>query len=411
MDDYQLFCRGELKDPYPLYHRLRSEDPVHWSDEVQSWIVTRYTDVSSVLQYSPQLSSNRILALFQLLSPDVKEKTQSLYHHLREEMQYKDPPEHTRLRKLVNQAFTPRMIAALRPRLQQTIEEMFAAVLERGRMDFIRDFAYPFPVIVICELLGLPRDDRDQFKHWSDDITAFLEALAETYGDVAERAQSSVLALQDYLSQLVAERRRNPQEDLITALALAVQEGEKLSEEELHAMVVFLLFAGHETTTGLLGNGFLTLLLHPDQFQKMRDDRSLVGSAVEECLRYEGSIQRISRQATEDFEMDGKQIQQGQRVWAMIGAANRDPVRFPDPDRFDVARQNNRHLAFGTGIHFCIGAPLARLEGEIALNMLMDRLIDIQLEVDAIPWRKGISLRILDSLPITFRVSEKKGLK
>ena len=403
MDEYQAFCRGELQDPYPLYQRLRSEDPVHWSDEVQSWIVTRYDDVAAVLQYSPELSSNRILALFRLLSPEVQAKTEALYHHLREEMQYKDPPEHTRLRKLVIRAFTPKMIAALRARLEQTIDEMFEVVLEQQQMDFIEDFAYPFPVIVICELLGLPPEDRDQFKHWSDDITAFFETLGEDDADVAQRAQASALALENYLGQLVAKRRQQPQEDLVTALAMAVDEGEKLSEKELHAMIVFLLFAGHETTTGLLGNGLLTLLLHPEQFQKLRDEPHLVGSTIEECLRFEGSIQRISRQATTDFEMDGKQIKEGQRVWGMIGAANRDPQKFSDPDCFDIARQDNRHLAFGTGIHFCIGAPLARLEGELAFRMLMNRMTDIQPEVDSFAWRKGISLRILDSLPISFR--------
>ena len=403
MNDYQTFFSGDLKDPYPLYHQLRSEDPVHWSDVVESWIVTRYENVASVLQFSPELSSNRILSLFQLLSSNIQEQTKPLYHHLREEMQYKDPPEHTRLRKLVNKAFTPRMIAALRPRLEQVLNEMFQDLLKQGRMDFIRDFAYPFPVIVICELLGLPPEDRDQFKHWSDDITAFLEALSEDYSEVAERAQASVLALQSYLSQLVAQRRQHPKDDLITALASAVEEGEKLSEKELHAMIVFLLFAGHETTTGLLGNGLLALLKHPEQLQRIRENRSLISSAVEECLRYDGSIQRISRLATQDFEMGGKQIQQGQRVWGMIGAANRDPLKFSEPDRFDVARQDNRHLAFGTGIHFCIGAPLARLEGEMAFNLLLDKMADIQLQEDVAPWRKGISLRILESLPITFR--------
>jgi cytochrome P450 len=402
LDEYTLFCRGWLANPYPLYHQLRSEDPVHWSDLANSWILTRYDDVQFALQYDPRLTAERLSPLIQQLPEATQIEVEPLRQHLSTFLQYYDPPDHTRLRTLVNKTFTPRMLECLRPRIQEIVDELVDAVYHSGRMEVIREFAYPLPAIVVAEMLGVPPEDRDQFKQWSDDIAEFFEGVGEDYAAVARRTNQSVLELTDYLGRLFAERRQHPQEDLISALVAVEEAGDRLSEAELFGMCSFILEAGHETTTGLIGNGLLALLQHPDQMQKLRNDPSLIKTAVEEFLRYDSSIQRISRVAVQAFELGGKQIRQGQRIWAMQGAANRDPAQFPEPDRLDISRQKNRHVAFGHGVHHCLGAALARLEGAIAFNTLLRRLPGLRLASEVLEWQEGVSLRTLKLLPVAF---------
>jgi pimeloyl-[acyl-carrier protein] synthase len=402
LDDYTLFCRGRLANPYPLYQRLRSEDPVHWSDLANSWILTRYDDVRFALQYDPRLTAERLSPLLKQLPATVQSEVEPLRQLLSTWMQYYDPPDHTRLRKLVNKTFTPRILEHLRPRIQAIVDELIDTVYDSGQIEVIREFAYPLPAIVVAELLGVPAEDRDAFKQWSDDIAEFLEGVAQDYAAVARHTNQSVLELTDYLGRLFDERRRHPRADLISALVAVEEEGDKLSEAELFGMCSFILEAGHETTTGLIGNGLLAFLRHPDQMQKLKNDPSLINTAVEECLRYDSSIQRISRVAVQEFELRDKRIKPGERIWAMQGAANRDPAQFPDPDRFDISRQKNRHVAFGYGVHHCLGASLARLEGQIAFNTLLRRMPELQLATETLAWQPGVSLRILKSLPVTF---------
>ena len=375
---------------------------MHFSEQLNSWVLTRFEDVAAVLNYSPDTSSDRLSAYFGGLPAKVRAESESLLNLLNEQMLFKDPPDHTRLRKLVNKTFTPRMIDQLRPRAEEIVNELIDRVFESGEMEAIRDLAYPSPMKVICNMLGLPSGDEDQFKQWSDDVARFLDGVSDDHLEVASRAQESVEALKEFFRRMVGERRRQPREDLITALALVEEEGDKLNEDELFAMYVVLLFAGHETTTGLLGNGLLALLLHSDQAEKLRGDTSMIPAAVEEMLRYDNSIQRMTRVAARDFEMAGNQISEDQWLWAMVGAANRDPCQFDDPDRFDISREPNKHIAFGHGIHFCLGAALARMEAHVAFEILLRRLPGLHLASDAYGWRSSVSLRVLDKLPVAF---------
>ncbi|MCY4057163.1 MAG: cytochrome P450, partial [Gammaproteobacteria bacterium] len=304
---------------------------------------------------------------------------------------------------LVHRAFTPGTIERLRPRIEAIAEELLRPVRARGRLDVITEFAYPLPAIVIADLLGVPPEDRDRFKRWADDLTVFMEGVGADYPAIARRANRSVLELTDYLAGLFDQCRRHPRADLVSDLIAVEAEGDRLSQAELFGICSFLLEAGHETTTGLIGNGLLALLRHPDQLSKLQRNPALIGPAVEECLRYDGPIQRLSRVVTADFELRGKTLRRGQRIWAMQGAANRDPQQFPDPDRFDILRRNNRHVAFGYGVHHCLGAPLARIEGQIAFPALL-RLPELQLENPATEWQEGVSLRTPKSLPVRFSV-------
>jgi len=308
------------------------------------------------------------------------------------------------------------MLDAQRDRTQDIVDDLIDSVktnsinerrtLPNGsggevHMDVIRDFASPLPVTLITEMLGVPELDRAPFQKWTIDITGFLAGYPSNLEDLARRAQRSVLELNEYLRDIFSQRRKHAEEDLISALVTVEDDGKKLGEVELFGMCVFLLVAGHHTTTGMISNGLLALLQHPDQFQKLKDDPALISSAVEEFLRYDSPIQFLSRYSTQDFRLGDKLIRQGQKIWAMLGAANRDPESFTDPDRLNVERKKNRHLAFGFGIHFCLGAPLARMEGHIAFNTLLRRLPDLQL-TDVTPKRTASINRPLKSLPVTF---------
>jgi hypothetical protein len=266
-------------------------------------------------------------------------------------------------------------------------------------MDIIRDFAYPLPIIVISELLGIPAEDRVQFKQWSDDFIGFVAAGRPT-SERAQQAEQSLLAMAAYFREIAAERRRRPQNDLISGLIAAEEHGQRLSEGELLAMCNSLLAGGHETTTNLFGNGLLALLRHPDQLRELRQTPALTTGAVEELLRYDSPVQRLERFATQDFELGGHRIQAGQRLWPMLGAANRDPAQFPQPDRLDIRRQPNPHLTFAHGIHFCVGAPLARLEGQIGFATLLRRFQRLELGDGALHWRAILAHRGLESLPV-----------
>ena len=401
LDQYANFDPTILADPYSLFHQLRTAHPVLWSDSLNCWVLTRYTDVLSGLR-DPRLSSNRMTAFMDQLSEPVREQTRPLRSYLSKFMGLSDPPNHTRIRRLVNKAFTPRVVQGMRQRIEQLVEDLLEKVDDTGRMDLISDLAHPLPVVLIAEVLGLPAEDRKEFKQWSDDIVAFLgtgRAMAER----AERAQRSMLDLTNYYRGIMAQRRKHPKDDLISSLLAAEEDSDKLSEEELLATCVTLLSGGHETTTNLIGNGMLALLRNPEELQKLSAHPSLIVNATEELLRYDSPVQRAERVAIEEFEIDGKAIEKGQRVFLMLGAANRDPLQFPAPDRLDIARKPNRHIAFGLGIHFCVGAPLTRLEGQIAIDTLLRRLPQLRLVSERLEWQENIAIRGLNSLPVVFK--------
>jgi cytochrome P450 len=297
-------------------------------------------------------------------------------------MLLQDPPDHTRLRTLVSRAFTPRAIEGLHGQIQSIMDGLLDAIVDRGAADLIADFAYPLPVSVINEMLGVPARDRALFRQWSFDIARSLDAIVLPDPDIIARGNAAGAAIGAYFEDLVAERRRAPRADLLSAMIAVEEAGDRLSIEELLATGLLLFLAGHETTTNLIGNGVLALLRHPEELRRLREDPALVESAVEELLRYDSPVQRVSRLVYEDVTLGDRTIPAGSLVLGLLGAANRDPDHFPEPDRLDLRRRDNRHLAFGWGIHFCLGAPLARLEGQLAFRTLLRRLPNLALAAE-----------------------------
>ena len=392
-----------LADPYPFYAMLRATQPVFRLPVGEStspgvWLLTRHADVHSVLRdarFSVDRRRARIvrdnmdrLPIGMALGPEGGLRT----------MLVMDPPDHTRVRGLVSKAFTPRRVAALRPRIEQIIDELLAEPVERGSMDLISDFAAPLPAIVIAELLGVPAEDHREFKQWSSALVSSVGAgnpLA-----MREQFEKAFGQLLDYLRGVIAERRKAPADDLISGMIEAQEERDALSDVELVATSNLLLLAGHETTTNLLGNGTLALLRNPDELARLRADRALLPSAIEELLRYDSPVQATVRVATQDVELGGHAIPAEALVITGIGAANRDPAVFRDPDRLDLGRAENHHLSFGFGVHFCLGASLARLEAELAFGALLERLPRLELAGDAVSYRSNLILRGLNALPV-----------
>ncbi len=396
----KLFGPEMVPDPYPVYHRLRAAHPVFWVTHLDAWVVTSYEAVSAGLR-NPQLSSDRFGRIKQRLAAKgldvlVDERVVSMLH--------KDPPDHSRLRGLVNKAFTPRAVEAMEGHIQGIVDGLLDAVKSRGGMDVIEDLAYPLPVTVIAEMLGVPTEDRDRFKKWSDEISVVLGGDVTVLPEaVLRRVLEARNELADYFRVVVAQRREKPGLDLLTALVQAEEDGGRLTEDELYSTAILLLIAGNETTTNLIGNGLLALLRHPDQMRRVWDDASLVPSAVEEILRYDSPVQLTSRLAKVDLEMHGTKISRGQWVYLLLAAANRDPAQFSDPDRFDVGRAENKHIAFGAGPHFCMGAPLARLEAQVVLHTLRRRFpAGLRLGTENPEYRNNFNLRGLKSLSVVF---------
>jgi cytochrome P450 len=379
-----------LADPYPTYRRLREKAPVHKS-ALGFWAVTRYDDVAAVLR-DPRLGKEAVQKL-------VEKRTGSPSADF--SMLTRDPPDHTRLRGLVAKAFTPRVAEAQRQDIERLVNGLIDRVEGAGKMDLMEDFAYPLPIAVICDMLGIPVESRETFKTWNLDIARGLDSIF-LVPEVAQRAAAGREALSGYFRELIAERRKAPQNDLLSVLIAAEEAGDKLSEHELIATCNLLLLAGHETTVNLIGNGTLALLRHPAEMRRLRENPSLGASAIEELLRYDSPVQRTARMASEDVSINGQTIPKGEVVTLFMGAANRDPARFSDPDRLDIGRPDNRHLSFSHGIHFCLGAPLARAEGQIAIATLARRLPKLALATESPEFRPSVTLRGLEALPVTF---------
>ncbi len=397
---YRLLEPEVLANPYPLYRQLRTEDPVHWDPFLHAWVVTRYADVVNVLS---NFSANRTYTPEQLdsmglagISPIAKVMVQ--------QMLFMDAPMHTRLRGLCAVAFTPQRVEVMRAHIQEIADSLIDQVLESGRMEVIADFAAPLPAIVIAEMLGIPASDHVELKNWSADFAEMLGNFQHN----PNRTQSVLRSLEnliEYFGRMIAELRKKPRPGLVNALIEAQVDGDRLSEEEIIANSILTMVGGQETTTNLIANGILTLLRNPAQLKQLRDDPSIIQVAVEELLRYESPSQYTGRLAHEDVELGGKKIRKRQAVLAVMGAANRDPEKFADPDHLDLTRKDNRHVAFGWGAHFCFGAPLARIEGQIAFATILRRLSNLQLEPSPLVWRDNLGLRGLTALQVSFTAS------
>ena len=370
-----------LSDPYGVYQQMRRKDPVHRMRLLDAWALTRYRDVDAVLRDHARFSNafrTGVVARTGVVS-----------------LLDRDPPDHTRLRALVSHAFTPRAIERLRPRIERIAESLLDGIASRDRVDLIASFAYPLPIIVIAEMLGVPPEDMDLFEGWSNDISLNVEPVLDQEG--VERVRRARSELCEYFERILEQRRREPRDDMVSVLAAAEEQGDKLSHEELITTLILLLAAGNETTRNLIGNGMLALLAHPDQMQRLRRDPALIGSAVKEFLRFDSPVQNNGRAALEDLRIGGKQIRAGQLVIGVIGAANRDPEVFADPETLNIARTGPSHLSFGRGIHYCLGASLAEMEACIAFTALLRRYASIRLASKPVR-RRRIVLRGLSEL-------------
>ncbi|HXH22572.1 MAG TPA: cytochrome P450 [Dehalococcoidia bacterium] len=392
-------------NPYPAYKMLREADRVMWQEMMQAWLVTGYDEVEAVLKDHGRFSSERQRAANRMVAQLMDQQDQGIMRRTAT-MLSADPPNHTRMRTLVNKAFTPRAVEQMRPHIQEIADELLDAIPDPTSFDIVKDLAVPLPIIVIAEMLGVSPSDREQFKAWSTDIASVLGSSGQPQ-EVLQRAQQSSQELSAYFAGIIAERRAEPREDLISALIAARDQGDRLTEDELLATCVLLLVAGNETTTNLIGNGMLALMRNPDQRRELQEDPSIIASAVEELLRYDGPVQATSRVALQDLEFAGKQIKQGQIVITFLGAANHDPKQFSDPERLDLRRPDNHHMAFGHGIHYCLGAPLARVEGQIAISTLLRRFPDIEPDFEQPEWGSSFILRGLKSLPVHSRRATK----
>ncbi|MBX5450932.1 cytochrome P450 [Thermogemmatispora sp.] len=389
-----------LANPYPLYHRLRERDPIYWDEEMNAWVLTRYADVVAVLR-DPRFSSAWGTLETAWMPEELRPQLEPALRAVSRQMLFLDPPDHSRIRGLVARAFTPRMVESLRPRVQRLVNELLDAIQPQGRIEFVADFAYPLPAIVIAEMLGVPAEDRQQFIAWTQDFGRLLDGSDLSFEELL-KTLSSIAEFLDYFRRLIEQRRKAPRNDLLQALIMAEEQGDRLTEEELLGNCILLLAAGHGTTTHLLGNGLYALLQHPEQLQLLRDDPSLAPTAVMELLRYDSPVQLTSRRLKTDVDWTGRRFKAGEEVLTVLGAANRDPEQFPEPDRLDLRRADNRHLAFGHGPHFCLGAPLARLEAEVAFTTLLRRLPELRLETQEVERLPSMVFRGFKALPLTF---------
>lgn len=395
---FHLLDPEVLANPYPLFQRLRTEDPVHWDPYLHAWVVTRYSDVLEVLLH---FSADRTPTPEQLTAMGL-EDFGPIAKLMVKQMLFMDAPAHTRLRSLASYAFGPDRVAVLRQHIQEICNRLLDEVADKQSMDVIADLGAPLPAIVTAEMLGMPVEDHDQLKQWSTDFAEMLGNFQHN-PDHLPKVLSTVEAMTTYFRDAVRELRKRPRPGLVHSLMTAEVDGDRLTEEEVVANSIVTMVGGQETTTNLIGNGILSLLRNPRELRRLRDDLSMIPTATEELLRYEPPSQHTGRLAPADVELGGKLIRKRQAVIAVMAAANRDPERFPEPDRLDLTRPDNRHLSFGWAAHFCFGAALARLEGKIVFETMLRRFPEMALEPGTqLQWRTNLGLRGLVALPITF---------
>jgi len=401
---YDLKTPAAIADPYPVYARILSEAPVHWNKAMGGWVIARYSDVTSFLR-DPRLSANRFAPLASMLSEQQRIRMAPILTTASRWAIILDPPEHTRLRGLTQKGFSPRVLGAMRPRIQELTNSLLDTIQHKNQreMDLIADFALPLPATVIADLLGAEAEDYPRFHVWSKAI-AKLFSVSQFTDELIDELNRPFLEMGNYLRGIIEDRRRTRRHDLISHLLDVQQQGAPLSDEEMEAECILLLVAGHESTVNLIGTSTLALLQDPVQAQKLRHDPSLMAGAIEEFLRYDGTVRWLTRMAIEDISIGEAQIEAGDLVVLLMGAANRDPTQFHDPDRLDITRSEGRHVGFGFGNHFCEGAQLARTEMEIAMNALLQRMPGLRLKVPvgALEWDDNSHMRCLKALPVTF---------
>ncbi|MCA3179593.1 MAG: cytochrome P450 [Burkholderiaceae bacterium] len=387
------------RDPYPLFARLRDEDPVHWSPALRTWVVTRYDDVREVAM-ADALSPNRLTPFYASLKDEARRSMLAeVMRYLSVWLVFRDPPEHTRLRRILNGVVNPRLVAGMKPQVRRVVDQVLDRVHGRDEIDFAAEVAALVPAWVILDMLGIPREHFEEIKGWSDDIRAFIgtsRAEPRRY----ERVRDGTHAMAAFFRGLIAERRAEPREDVISRMIAATDDEGALSEDELVGTCILMLFGGHETTTSLLTNAVNALLDHPEQAARLRAEPDLIDPAVEEFLRYDGPSNSVARVVARDHEIGGRALRAGERVYAMVAAANRDPRRFERPDELDLARSPNRHLTFGSGIHFCLGAPLARLEAQACIAALLERHPRIARGAGDTEWLDAMVMRGMTRLPL-----------
>jgi pimeloyl-[acyl-carrier protein] synthase len=390
-----------IADPYSAYAALRTKLPVCWDEKQQFWVISRYEDIHPLLR-DKRWSSDQLDDLMRRLPGPEQTDAAALREILTGRLVLCDSPAHHRIRGLMQLAFTPRRVESMRSAIAAIADELIDDMLERGRADLISDYADPLPARVIAAMLGLPADDRHQFKSWTDDIYGFIGFSAEPVGVRALRGTASARQLRGYLASLFAAIRANPRDDLLSAMISAEEQGDRLSQAELFSNVVGLINASHETTTNLIGNTVLALLRHSEQWQRVLAEPALAAGAVEEGLRYDSPVQMLLRRAVEDVRVGDVMIPRGDRALLLLGSANRDPVVYDNPDRFDLTRDGVKHVAFGGGPHYCLGAALGRLEGQMALAAICRRLPSLRLASSRAEWRPLPVFRGLRALPVEF---------
>jgi cytochrome P450 len=397
-----LFSEDVLQDPYPTYARLHEEGPIHYVEVAGKWAVWSifsHAECASIAK-DTRLSAKRAQQMLLPLPLSKQGEFGELARMFSMWLIFMDPPEHTRLRKLLNKGFSPAAVEALRPQVEAIVDQMLSPLKPDSEVELMSEFAHPLPVRIILEMMGIPRGLRDIFVEWSRAIAAFRGNPNRTLED-ARACQDALIQLTEFFRKTVADRRRNKGNDVISLLIDIEEEGEALTEEELYAQCIALLFAGHETTRNLIGNGMYTLLKNPEQTRELREQPELTRSAVEELLRYESPVQFTARVLKEDMEICGQLVRKGWTVQCMLGAANRDPKQFKEPNQLDLKRLNNQHLAFSAGLHACIGAQLARVEGQVAIRNLVQRFPNMKLSGPRPEWAPTFGLRGLKTLSVT----------
>jgi cytochrome P450 len=401
MDSSLSLCRllepEVMAAPYEFYRELRESDPVHWDPLLHAWVITRYADVVTVLH---RFSADRTLTSAQLAAMGLGSLA-PIVEVMKRQMLFRDPPYHSRLRSVCATAFTPARVAVLRAHIQDVVNALINRFIAQGSADIVADLGELMPAIVTAEMLGVPVEDHESLKKWSLDFAEILGNFQHNPDRIA-RVLASVEEMSAYFRAAIRRQAAQPREGLVRALSTAAPDGACLTEDEIIANCVLTMIGGQETTTNLIGSGVLTLLRYPLQMNRLLDDPALMPSAVEELLRFESPIQHTARVAHEDLALGGKRIERGHSVIAVIAAGNRDPERFPDPDTLDLTRPDNRHLAFGWGPHYCFGAPLARVEGQVAFATLLNRLRNLGLASDEIVWHENLGLRGLTHLHVRF---------
>lgn len=399
--EYRPNDPGVLADPFPLYGRLRDEDPVHWSPALKAWVLTRYEDVKRVC-LDPEMSSDRLRPFFAKLPPSEAAQIAEVIRYLTLWMVFRDPPEHTRLRHLAARVFNVRAVHAFRPNIEALTAWLLERIGDREAFDFIAEFAGPLPALVIMDMLGVPRAELGQVKRMSDEMALFIGSTRDSPEKYA-RAEAATRDMAGLFRELIRARRQAPQADLLTELIQAEEDGQRLSEDELVATCIILLFAGHETTTHHIANGLGALLQFPGELRRLREQPGLAPAAVEELLRFDGPIGALVRIVREQQELHGKKLEPGQRVFLLMNAANRDPRAYAKPDVVEIGRSGPPHLTFGFGAHLCLGFPLARLEGQIALPAVLSRWNSIEIEGRPPEWLDSMVLRGMKALPLKVR--------